>query len=70
MDTLSVNRNLDWSLAWNWTHIPDSAIMVLISLAMYWMGVPVGGIGRNWMRDLTTSGDQRDQLLHVSTSDG
>jgi hypothetical protein len=29
------------------THIPDSATIALISLAMYCTGVPVGGIGRS-----------------------
>ena len=43
-----------------WTCIPDSNTIALSSWAMYWIGVPVGGLDLNWIRDLTTSAN-RDQ---------
>lgn len=36
-------------------YIPDSDTIVLSSCAMYWTGVPAGGVDLNWTRDLTTS---------------
>ena len=52
------------------THNPDSATMVLTSLAIYCTGVPVGGIARSWTRNLTTSvshehgGDKGSRDVH------
>ena len=37
------------------TYVPDSNTIDLSSCAMYWTGVPVGGVDLNWTRDLTTS---------------
>ena len=50
-------------------HNPDSATMVLTSLAIYCTGVPVGGVARSWTRDLTTSvshehGDEALRDIH------
>ena len=37
------------------TYNPPSLTIALNSLAIYWTGVPVGGVARNWTRDFTTS---------------
>jgi hypothetical protein len=38
-------------------HTPDSATTAFSSLAMYCTGVPLGGVVRSCIRDLTTSSE-------------